>query len=130
LVTTVAGFVVMARGTEWFSSAAGADNDWNPNIQTLAATGILYDQPGPIVAMINILRTIVMFKNRAMWIGRETEPETWSMDLVSTSTGTWTQESVIAGPDFIAFLGSDDFYITSGYTPQPLPGSPRGWFLL
>src|SRR5258708_1234292 len=33
----VGGFVLMAKGTEWFSSAAGADNDWVPNIQTLAA---------------------------------------------------------------------------------------------
>lgn len=129
LVVSVGGFVLMAKGTTWYSSAAAADNEWNPDIQTLADSGILYDEPGPITALSNILRTVVAFKNHAVWIGREAgAAPTWSFDLVSGANGTWCQECVIPGSDFVAFIGADDFYICTGYTPQAIPHAPKGWF--
>lgn len=129
LVVAVAGFVLMAKGTTWYSSAAGADNSWTPSIQTLANQGIFYDVPGPVVALTNVLRTVIAFKNLGIWVGRESgPPETWDMQLVSGQSGTWCQEAVIQLSDRVAFIGRDNFYTTSGYTPEPIAGAPKAWF--
>lgn len=129
LVISVGGFVVMTKGTIWYSSAAGADNEWTPSIQTLANQGIFYDVAGPVIALVNVLRTIIAFKNGGVWVGRESgPPETWNMQLVSNLSGTWCQEAVIPLSDRVAFIGRDDFYTSSGYTPEPIPNAPKEWF--
>lgn len=129
LVVSVAGFVVLGDGTFWYSSAAGTDNNWTPSVQTLAATGALYDFPGPITAVTQILRNIAMFKGTAMWIGKFIgPPTTWQFDVVSENVGTFGQESVVSLSDSLAFLGTDDFYVCSGYAPQRIPNSPIAWF--
>lgn len=129
LVVAVAGFVLMFRGDEWFSSAAGLDNDWTPSVQTLAANGTLYDFPGGIVATARIYRSPIAWKQNAMWIGSFVgAPSTWSWQLVADFTGTWGQGCVVELPDAVAFLGSDDFYVTTGYAPQRIPNDVKEWF--
>lgn len=129
IVISVGGFVVFFAGASWFSSAAGVDNNYTPNIQTLAATGTLYDVPGDITAAAALYRSIVAFKAGATWVGVFSgSPFTWSFQLISGQVGTFGQECVVTLPDSIAFLGTDDFYITTGYTPQRIPNSLKEWF--
>lgn len=128
-VISVAGFVVFFAGPNWYSSAAGVDDDYVPNIQTLAASGTLYDVPGNIVAAASLYRSILAFKTGATWIGTFSgAPFTWSFQLISGEVGTYGQGCVVTLPDSIAFLGTDDFYITTGYTPQRIPNSLKEWF--
>jgi hypothetical protein len=128
-VISVGGFVVFFAGANWYSSAAGVDNDYVPNIQTLAASGTLYDVPGDILAAASLYRSIIAFKAGAVWVGTFSgAPFTWSFQLISGQVGTYGQECVVTLPDSIAFLGTDDFYITTGYTPQRIPNSIKEWF--
>lgn len=129
LVISVGGFVVFFSGPNWYSSAAGVDNNYVPNIQTLAATGTLYDIPGDITAAAALYRSIVAFKAGATWVGTFSgAPFTWSFQLISGEVGTYGQECVVTLPDSIAFLGTDDFYLTTGWTPQRIPNSCKEWF--
>ena len=64
-----------------------------------------------------------------MWLGTFTgAPYIWNFQLISAETGTWGQECVCVLPDSIAFLGIDDFYVTTGYTPTRIPNNIRRWF--
>jgi hypothetical protein len=129
VVLSIAGTVVMFKGANWYNSAFGNDTTWTPDVQTLAATGTLYDYPGPIVAAAPIFRAMVVFKENAIWLGTFTgAPFVWNFQLISAETGTWGQECVVVLPDSIAFLGIDDFYVTTGYTPTRIPNNIRRWF--
>lgn len=126
---SVGGFVVLFDGTFWYSSAAGADDNWIPDVQTLAATGALYDYPGRITAAAQLFRNMIIFKQTSMWLGGFAgPPNTWDFHVISDSTGTWGQECVIPMADSLAFIGSDDFYVTNGYAPNRIPDSPKNWF--
>lgn len=125
----VNGQVLMFSGANWYCSALGTDNNWTPNIQTQAGQGVLYDYPGVVVAAAPIFRNCIVFKQTATWLGSYVGGyPVWSWQLISDLTGTWCQESVIPMPDCVAFVGSDDFYICSGYTPQRIPNSLKEWF--
>ena len=116
-------------GVQWFSSAAGVDNDWIPDVQTLAASGLLTDYPGPVTAAAPFYRTAIVFKEQAIWSGSFVGPPfSWSFQLISDLTGTRGQESVVVLPDSIAFLGTDDFYLTTGTVPIRIPNSLKEWF--
>ena len=129
IVLSVNAQVFMFAGTNWFCSALLTDNDWTPNVQTQAGSGSLYDFPGPIVAATPIFRNVIVFKQLATWLGSYVGGyPVWSWQLISDSTGTWCQESVIPMPDSVAFVGTDDFYVTSGYTPQRIPNNLKEWF--
>lgn len=126
---SVNGQVLMFAGANWYCSALGTDNDWVPNIQTQSGQGVLYDYPGPVVAAAPIFRNIIVFKETATWLGNYVGGyPVWSWQLISDLTGTWAQESVIALPDGVAFVGRDDFYFCAGYTPQRIPNSLKEWF--
>jgi|SRR5215472_8021179 len=129
VVLSIAGTVVLFSGANWYNSAFGNDISWTPDVQTLAGTGTLYDYPGPIVAAAPIFRAMVVFKKDAIWLGTFTgAPFIWNFQLISAETGTWGQECVCVLPDSIAFLGIDDFYVTTGYTPTRIPNNIRRWF--
>jgi len=119
----------MFRGPQWFVSALNTDNNWTPSIQTQAGFGTLYDFPGDIVAAAQLYRNVVAFKNGAMWFGYYQGGQSiWNFQLISDATGTWGQGCVMPLPDSVPFLGSDDFYITTGYTPQRIPNNLKEWF--
>ena len=117
------GVAFLFKGQQWFSSATGADNSWVPNIQTQAGTGFLYDFPGPETACATLYRNIIVFKQNAIWLGQFQGQSTapWSFQLISDFTGTWGQGCICLLPNSIAFIGTDDFYLTTGYTPQAIP---------
>lgn len=129
VVLAVNGQVMMFAGTAWYVSALGTDNNWTPNIQTQSGTATLYDFPGNVVAAAPLYRQVVVFKNQGMWLGQYVGGSAiWSFQPISDLTGTWGQGSVMVLPDSVAFLGTDDFYITTGWTPQRIPNSLKEWF--
>lgn len=128
-VVSVNGQVLMFQGPMWFASALATDNNWAPDIQTQAGSGTLYDYPGNVVAAAPIYRNVLVFKNTATWLGQYVGGQAvWSFQLIADLTGTWGQESVIVLPDGVAWLGSDDFYFSTGYTPQAIPNNLKEWF--
>lgn len=129
LVTAVNGQVLMFQGSNWYCSALSTFNDWTPDIQTQSGSGVLYDFPGSIVACSRLFRSVIAFKASATWVGSYIGGQAvWQWQLISDLTGTWCQEAVIEMPDAVAFFGIDDFYLTSGYTPQRIPNSLKEWF--
>lgn len=124
------GTAFLFKGSNWFNAATGTDNDWVPNIQTQAGSGNLYDFPGPITAAATLFRNVIMFKQNAIWLaqfqGQSTAP--WSVQVISDFTGTWGPQCIVILPNAIAFVGTDDFYITNGYTPQAIPNNLKKWF--
>lgn len=124
-----AGFAFLFSGQQWFCSAAGVDNVWTADIQTLAANGILYDVPGEITGAASFYRTVIVFKQHAVWLGSFVgAPNSWQFQLISNTTGTFSQECIVPLPDAVAFLGVDDFYITTGSVPIRIPNSLKEWF--
>jgi hypothetical protein len=114
---------------QWNCSGAGDDTSWTPNVATLANNGPLADAPGPIVASQPLYRNIVAFKKNVVFLGQQSgAPFSWSWQLISPQTGTWSQGCTVAMPDGVAFIGMDDFYIISGYAPQRLPNQLKQWF--
>jgi len=128
-VLSVNGQVMMFQGASWYVSALGTDNDWTPNVQTQAGSGTLYDFPGDIVAAAQLYRNVIVFKQNAMWLGQYVGGfPIWSFVPIADNVGAWSQESVITLPDRIVFLGSDDFYSCTGYTPTRIPNRCKEWF--
>lgn len=128
-VVSVNAQVLMFAGPNWYASALGTDNDWTPDIQTQAGQGTLYDYPGVIVGCAPIFRNVVAFKNTATWLGSYVGGQAvWSWQLIADLTGTWGQESIIVLPEAVAFLGSDDFYMITGYAPAAIPNNLKEWF--
>lgn len=129
IVLAINGQVLMFAGANWYASALGTDNNWTPNIQTQAGSATLYDFPGSITAAAPLYRNAVVFKQGAAWLGNYIGGSAvWSFQLISDFTGTWCQESVVPLPDSVVFIGLDDFYQTSGYTPQRIPNNLKEWF--
>jgi hypothetical protein len=128
-VISVAGFAAAYVANEWFNSSAGTDTSWTPNVQTQAASGYLYDLPGNIVAAVPFFRTQIVWKQQAMWLLNYIGgTQVWSSQLLSVATGTWSQSCVVLLPEAVAFLGTDDFYITQGYAPTRIPNNLKEWF--
>ena len=129
VVVAVNSQVMMFSGNSWFVSAIGTDNNWTPSTQTQAGFAQITDFPGPVVAAQPLFRNVVAFKNLGIWLMNYVGGfQIWSVQLVSDINGTWSQESTMLTPEGIAFLGLDDFYITTGYTPQRIPNSLKEWF--
>lgn len=128
-VVSVNAQVLMFAGPNWYASAIGTDNNWTPNIQTQAGAGTLYDYPGNVVGAAPIYRNVIVCKNTATWLGQYVGgTAVWSFQLISDLTGAWGQECMIPLPDGVAWLGSDDFYLSTGYTPQAIPNNLKEWF--
>lgn len=128
-VVAINGQVLMFAGANWYASALGTDNNWTPDIQTQAGSGTLYDYPGNVVAAAPIYRNALVFKNTATWLFQYVGGQAvWGNQLVSDFTGAWGQESVVPLPDGVAWIGTDDFYFSGGYTPQAIPNNLKEWF--
>jgi hypothetical protein len=133
-VIAVAGLQAMAFGNsnppiQWNCSGAGDDTAWTPSVATLANNGPLADAPGPIVAAVPLYRNIVAFKKNVAFLGTQSgAPFSWSWQLISPQTGTWSQGCAVQIPDGVAFIGMDDFYVVTGYAPQRLPNNVKQWF--
>src|SRR3990167_816752 len=129
VIVGMEGQVLAFAGQNWFSSAAGDDADWAADVATLAATGILYGAPGPIVGGAAIYDNALAFKKNSIFLGRQSgPPHSWEWEPISRQVGTWGQGCIIAGPGWVDFLGVDDFYTTTGYAPERIPNNLKDWF--
>jgi hypothetical protein len=128
-IVSVASLIFMTRKDFWFNSGIGDDTDWVPDIQTQAATGQFTDFNGPVVALAPLFRNIIVFKQTSILLAQLTGGVSiWNFQLLSDETGTMCQESVVPLPESVAFLGTDDFYITTGNVPQRIPNNLKEWF--
>ena len=128
-IISVSAQALAFAGANWYSSASGNDALWTPNVATLSATGVLYDAPGPVVGASALYRTALAFKKNSIFLGTQSGPPfSWSWDVISGETGTWGQGCIIEMTDSVAFVGLDDFWITSGYAPQRIQNSVKSWF--
>ena len=126
---SVLGTAFLFVGQTWNASAAGVDNNWTPNVQNLAANGSFYDIPGPVVAAVPFYGNVIVFKQNSVWLmSFAGPPNSWATQLISDMTGTWNQECVIPLADQVIFIGSDDFYTTSGSVPTRIPNRCAEWF--
>lgn len=128
-VVAVAGTVFMTQGANWRNSAFGVSNNWTPNIQTQSGAGALTDFPGDVTALAALYRSVYAFKNNSILLGSFVGGQsTWSFQILSNKTGVLSQGAVVLLPDAIAFAGTDDFYLSSGYAPQRIPNNLKEWF--
>lgn len=121
--------VLLFTGNQWISSAIGDDTNYVADVATLSATGRLYQTQGPIIAGARLYQNAVAFKNNSVFLGQQSGPPfSWSWEPISTKIGTFGQGCVIELPDQVVFLGTDDFYSTTGYAPQIIPNNVKQWF--
>ncbi len=129
LVVSVNSQVMMFLGDTWYVSAIGSDNSWNASTQTQAGNAPITDLPGDVIAAQPLYRNVVAFKNVGIWLGSYVGGASiWGFQFISSNNGTWCQEATMAIPEGVAFFGLDDFYVTTGYTPQRIPNNLKEWF--
>ncbi len=123
------GQLFMFQGPNWYSGAVGADNDWTPNLETLAGTGPLPEIPGDITGAVSFFGSVIAFKAAGIWAGLPVgPPDIMDWQLISQYTGVRNQSAIVSLSDRFAFLGTDDFYVCQGYYPQPIPNHLKEWF--
>lgn len=106
----------------WWCAAAGDHTSWTPSVATLAATGELNDTPGPITAAKRLGGSIVVYKQRSMYVGNYVGvPEVFRFTLVpGEGLGTWSPYSVVDIETAHLFIGYDNVYLFDGTRPQPI----------
>jgi hypothetical protein len=80
--------------------------------------------PGNIVASAPFFRNAILWKKFSMYMLTYVGgTQVWGNQILSPGTGTWGQGCVCLTPTGIVFLGTDDFYLCQGYTPQRIPNN-------
>lgn len=139
IVETVAGFVFLFDTNEasfgdspnrWWCAAINSFTDWVPSIATQSATGLLVSAPGRIYAGKRFGDRIIVYKERAMYIGNYVgAPQIWNFQQIEGEAGCNSQEAVVNvgssdNPTHI-FMGADDFWRFDGARPVPIGGPIR-----
>lgn len=110
--------------------AQGDHTDWVPSLSTQAGYYDLSDTPGPITGIARMQDSIVVFKDRSMYLGTYTGPPyVWNFKQIQTQSGTYSQESVIEHKLGVYYAGADDFYYYDGTTPKGFGTGVRWWFM-
>jgi len=137
IVETVAGFVFLFDTNEasfgdspnrWWCAAQNSYTDWTPSITTQCASGLLVSAPGRIYAGKKFGDQIVVYKERAMYIGTYVgTPQIWNFQQVPGEAGCNSQEAVVnigsAENPVHIFMGADNFWRFDGARPVPI-GDP------
>lgn len=114
--------------SRWICSAIGDYTDWVYSITTQCTSGLLTSAPGKIRAAKKFGDALVVYKDRAMYLGIYIgAPTVWSFTQIPGEFGTPSNETVInvgtpENPRHI-FMGFEDFYTYDGSSPKPI-GSP------
>lgn len=134
IVETVAGFVFLFDTNEasfgdspnrWWCAAQNSYTDWTPSIATQSASGLLVSTPGKIFAARRFGDQIVVYKERAMYIGTYVgTPQIWSFQQIPGEAGCNSQEAVVnvgsADNPIHLFMGIDNFWRFDGARPVPI----------
>lgn len=137
IVETVGDYIVACDTNEgtygdctnrWFVTPDYAN--WTPAIADRIATGILTSSPGGIKAAKRFGDSVILYKERSMYIGTFTGPPTiFEVRELPGEVGTATQESVVfigtqSDPRHI-FMGYEDFYMFDGARANPIGQSVK-----
>lgn len=115
--------------TRWACSAVGSYTDFTPSVATQCVSGQLLDSPGRITAGKRLGDVIVVYKEKAMYVGQYVgAPQVWHFQRIPGDIGTPVQEAVVNTGAAHFFVGSDDFYAFDGSRPQPMNSPCRNWF--
>lgn len=120
-------FLIVANSNQWYSTVN--DTLWTPNIGTQTVTNSLTSTPGIITACKALRNGVMIYKNSSAFYGSFTGPPFfWAFSKVSAEHGTWCNGSVVSIGELHYLVGSDEFYMTDGYTMAPIPNKLRRWF--
>lgn len=113
----------------WWCCAIGNTSDWTPAVATQCVTGRLTDAPGEITALRTLNEFVVIYKQRALYVGTyQGPPVVWGWRLVSQDIGAWSQEAVVKAGNVHYFVGYEDFFVFDGTVPVPIGDGIRDWF--
>jgi hypothetical protein len=133
-VETVAGFVFVFDTNDvtfgdspnrWWCAAQNTYDDWTPSIATQSASGLLVSTSGKIFAGKRFGDQIVVYKERAMYIGTYVgAPQIWNFQQVPGEAGCNSQEGVVnigtTDNPIHLFMGINNFWRFDGARPVPL----------
>jgi hypothetical protein len=138
LVETVNQFVFVADTDDvsfgdspdrWWCAAIGTYDDWTPDIDTQSVSGRLTSSPGRINAIKRLGDGIVMYKDRAIYVGSYVgAPEVWSFQEIPGEIGCMAQGGIVNIGTAHVFVGYDNFYIFDGSRPTPIGNLLKDWF--
>lgn len=143
IIETVAGFV-MAFNTKdagtapsygdspdrWWCSALYDHTDWTPSVTTQCATGRFIDSPGPITAAKRLGDNIIVYKDRAMFLGTyQGPPVIWAWQQISSEVGCVAPEGIVNIGTAHIFFGTDNFWLFDGSRPVEIGAPIRQWWL-
>ena len=137
IVETVGQFVFLADTNEttygdspdrWWCCAKGDYTDWSPDIATECATGRLTSTPGPIKAAKRFGDAMVLYKERAMFLGVYVgAPQVWDFREIPGEIGALGEYAVVnvgtSDNPLHIFMAADDFYQFNGSRPVKI-GTP------
>lgn len=143
IIETVAGFAMAfntldapgspSYGTSpdrWWCSALYDHTDWTPSVTTQCATGRFIDAPGPITAAKKLGDNVVVYKDRAIFIGTyQGPPIIWAWQQVSSEVGAISPDAVVNIGTAHIFFGADHFWMFDGSRPVLIDAPIREWFL-
>lgn len=137
-ICSVKGFVFVGNTKEatygdspdrWWCSAYLNATDWVPSVATQCTTGRLVDSPGAITAVKPLGDTVVIYKDRSLYVGYYVgPPSVWQMRLVSNTIGCTSQDAVVDIGNAHVFVGFDDIYLFDGVRVTPIGNGMREWF--
>jgi len=138
-IATCQNFVIAAytydttdgtQGNRVWWCAQGDFTDWTPSLSTQAGWVNLDDTPGAITGLVQLGNYILVFKDRALYLGSYIGPPlVWEFRLISKLAGTFAQEAVAVTESGVYFIGHDDFYYFDGASLQRQIGyGIRKWF--
>jgi hypothetical protein len=118
-------FILDAAGNDWSCCGIGNDTAWTPDIGTQAANGTLGDTPGPIVAAHALGANLLVYKQRATYLG---PPVIWSFALLADDAGAICDEAVVPYGGIQVSMGFENFYTCDGSPPRVVDNPLRRWF--
>lgn len=143
IIETVAGFAMAFNTNDapgspsygyspdrWWCSALYDHTNWTPSVTTQCATGRFIDAPGPITAAKKLGDNVVVYKDRAMFIGTyQGPPIIWAWTQVSSEVGAISPDAVVNIGTAHIFFGADHFWMFDGSRPVQIDNPIREWFL-
>jgi hypothetical protein len=142
IVETVDQFVFLLDTNEttygdqsdrWWCSGIGDYTDWVPAISSQCTTGRLLQTNGPIRAGRRLGGSVVVYKERAVYLGTYVGPPiVWDFREVSNVAGALSHEVVVPvvlenGGYMHFFMGADDFFAFDGSRPVSIGSPLREW---
>jgi hypothetical protein len=141
IVVSASNNFVLAFGTNdptygpspdrWWNCAQSNQNDWVPNVTTLANTGRLVAIGGPITAARTLGDYVVAYKSKGVFLGTFVgSPVVWQWNLIpGADAGAVGMDAVCDIGTAHFMVGDDDFWVFDGTRPVPVgEGSVRKFF--